>query len=144
MFSKACEYGIKATVYAAQQNATAEYVSLTKISEMIDSPLPFTAKILQILVKGGILSSKKGPNGGFFIQPEVLQNLTLANIVELIDGKSIYQGCGLGLKNCDENQPCPLHKSFLHVREELKNMLETTKVESLINGLKLNETFLKN
>ncbi len=144
MFSKACEYGIKATVYIAQQMDEHSRVSLTDISEEIDSPTPYTAKILQQLVRGGILNSKKGPHGGFYLEKAGLKKLTLANIVSTIDGDSIYTGCGLGLKNCDEKKPCPMHDSFKAIRQDLRFMLESTKVDELSKGLSNKLTFLKN
>lgn len=120
------------------------HVSLTDISEEINSPLPYTAKILQQLVRGGILSSKKGPNGGFYMEKSVLKTMTLATIVETIDGDSIYTGCGLGLTKCNENRPCPMHDGFKAIRQDLRNMLENMKVEELSKGLTNKLTFLKN
>jgi Rrf2 family iron-sulfur cluster assembly transcriptional regulator len=144
VFSKACEYGIKAIVYIAQEMEELSHVSLTDISNEIDSPLPYTAKILQQLVRGGILRSKKGPNGGFYLEKDVLKRITLATIVSTIDGDSIYTGCGLGLKNCDEKKPCPMHESFKAIRQDLRFMLENTKVDDLSKGLAKKLTYLKN
>jgi Rrf2 family protein len=144
VFSKACEYGIKASVYIAQKMDDFSHVSLTDISDEIDSPLPYTAKILQQLVRGGVLKSKKGPNGGFYIDKTELNKLTLANIVKTIDGDSIYTGCGLGLTKCNELKPCPMHDSFKAIRQDLRLMLENTKIDELAKGLSENLTFLKN
>ncbi len=143
MFSKACEYGIKACVYIAQQSLQHRRVSLKDIAEEIDSPTAFTAKILHQLAKAGLLDSVKGPTGGFQIEEERIDALKLSAIVFAIDGNSVYEGCGLGLKRCNEKRPCPIHEKFAVVREELKRMLENTSLFELASGLELGQTCLK-
>lgn len=143
MFSKACEYGIRATLHIAQQSQMAQRVSLKGIAESIDSPVAFTAKILQQLVREHVIHSTKGPHGGFEMTPNQLQNVKLSQIVAAIDGDHIYRGCGLGLKACDETRPCPVHDEFKLVRDELQKMLETTSIRELANGLNEGLTFLR-
>jgi Rrf2 family protein len=143
MFSKACEYGIRATLYIAQNSAANNRVSLKEISEKISSPEAFTAKILQQLARNGIIISYKGPNGGFQINEASLQNIYLNQIVDAIDGDAIYNGCGLGLKECNANEPCPLHDQFMTIRNNLKQMLESTSIGQLTEGLIEGITCLK-
>ena len=143
MFSKACEYGIKATVYIAVQSNQNKRVSLKEISKAIESPEAFTAKILQQLVKNNIVHSSKGPNGGFEVGKEEMRQMKLAGIVSSIDGDDIFRGCGLGLRECNERKPCPVHYKFKIIRDELRLMLETTTIEELALGLKDGVTFLK-
>ncbi len=143
MFSKTCEYGIKATLYVAHQSQLNIRTSLKDISKAIDSPEAFTAKILQVLSKNGILKSTKGPTGGFEIPEESRQQIRLSDIVFAIDGNGLYQGCGLGLKECNSLKPCPLHDKFMKIRDDLKRMLETTTIEELANGLNSGLSFLK-
>ena len=68
MFSKACEYGIKATIFIASNSYEKQRVSLKEIAKEIDSPEAFTAKILQNLVRHKIINSVKGAYGGFEIE----------------------------------------------------------------------------
>ena len=141
--SKTCEYGIKATLYESHQSQLNVRTSLKDISQAIDSPEAFTAKILQLLSRNGILKSTKGPSGGFEIPEENRKNIRLSDIVFAIDGNSLYLGCGLGLKECNSLQPCPLHDKFMKIRDDLKQMLETTSIEELSNGLNSGLSFLK-
>lgn len=143
MFSKACEYGIKATIFIAINSYEGQRVSPKVIAQEIDSPQAFTAKILQALVKHDIVSSIKGAYGGFEIDPSKIKHIKLAHIVNAIDGDSIYNGCGLGLQKCDESHPCPVHDKFKNVREELKFMLENTSLEELALNIKSGASFLK-
>jgi Rrf2 family protein len=143
MFSKACEYGIRASIYITLQSLQNVRVSLKDIAKEIDSPEAFTAKILQQLAKNKIIDSVKGPTGGFDIDKKKIEKITLSEIVRAIDGDSIYDGCGLGLKKCSEKHPCPVHHKFKKIREDLKKMLDTTTLYELSLGLKNGITFLK-
>lgn len=144
MFSKACEYGIKATLYIAQQAlSTEQKIGVKDIAKEINSPEAFTAKIMQTLSRDKIVYSMKGPSGGFFIPKDELGSIKLSSIVKAIDGDDIYQGCGLGLEQCSETEPCPLHDKFKLIRDELAKMLTETSLLELANGLDLGLTFLK-
>ena len=143
MFSKSCNYAIKATIFIAKHSLEEKKIGFVDIAKEIDSPQAFTAKILQILVKAGIIDSVKGVNGGFYIQKKRIASTFLVEIVNAIDGDTVFNGCGLGLSQCSEDYPCPVHDKFKCIREELAKMLETTNLEELALGIKSGETFLK-
>jgi Rrf2 family protein len=144
MFSKTCEYGLRAVIFISQQAKASEKVGIIAISDAIDSPPAFTAKILQQLTKHKIVQSIKGPHGGFFIEEKNLKTVTLSNIVEVLDGDTIYTGCGLGLHQCNDKKPCPLHFKFIEIREELRKMLENTTLLELSEDENLQNYYLKN
>lgn len=143
MFSKACEYGIRATIYIAEQSRHDRKVSLKDVTKAIESPEAYTSKILQQLSRSKIINSEKGPNGGFSMNKQELDKVKLSTIVSAIDGDDIYKGCGLGLKKCNEKKPCPVHNQFKLIRDELKKMLETTTIKSLSSDHEKGLTFLK-
>lgn len=143
MFSKACEYAIKASIFIAISSYNNKKVSPKEISEEIDSPKAFTAKILQELAKNEIIKSTKGPYGGFEIDKNKISSIKLSQVVKAIDGDSIFKGCGLGLETCDEDHPCPVHDKFKIVRTELRDMLENTNLEQLALNIKSGGSFLK-
>ena len=134
MFSKACEYGIRAMLHIARTSKVGTRVGIRDIAKAIDSPEPFMAKILQDLSRKGLVLSIKGPNGGFYMN-EVHQKISLAEIVTAIDGDQLFNGCGLGLKACNEKKPCPIHYEFKAIRTNLKAMLQTTALEDLTENL---------
>jgi len=142
MFSKACEYGIRATLHIAVQSQQHRRVSLKEIAKAIDSPEAYTAKILQQLVKNKIIESLKGPTGGFELDKKEMKKIMLSKIVSAIDGDAIYKGCGLGLKECNAKCPCPVHNKFKVIRDELRAMLENTSIYELTQGLKEGTTYL--
>jgi len=144
MFSKACEYGIKATLHIAEQALRSEKkTGVKEIAKEINSPEAFTAKIMQILSKNKIVKSVKGPSGGFYITQKDLERIKLSAIVKAIDGDQIYVGCGLGLSQCNADKPCPVHDQFKIVRDELAKMLNNTTLLELATGLDSGLTFLK-
>ncbi len=143
MFSKACEYGIRASIFIAKNSREGRRVSPKEISKKIDSPQAFTAKILQDLVRHNIIKSVQGAYGGFEIDKDIIATIKLSQIVEAIDGNSIYLSCGLGLKECSEDHPCPMHDKFKSIRNDLRYMLETTNLDELATGIKNGEAFLK-
>ena len=140
MFSKSCEYAIRASIYIAAKSKKGERVGIKEISRCIDAPESFTGKILQLLTNASIISSIKGPNGGFFAN-EIQQQTPLIEIVSLIDGDSLFDGCGLGLQSCSEETPCPLHEEFKVVRSMIKKMLKENTLSSLSENLIEHKTF---
>lgn len=143
MFSKACEYGIRASTYIALQSLEGKRVSLKEIAKEIDSPVAFTAKILQQLSRNNIVDSVKGSAGGFQIEIEQIEKIKLSEIVYAIDGNNVSMGCGLGLKKCNANKPCPVHDKFVKIRDDLKMMLESTNLYEMTAGLEVGLTYLK-
>ncbi len=143
MFSKSCEYGLRAIIFIAQQSAQDHKVSLTTISEAVNSPQAFTAKILQQLTRNNVVKSIKGPYGGFVIENGKMDRIKLSDVVNILDGDAIYTNCGLGLNKCNEKSPCPLHFKFVEVRNGLKKMLETTTLAMVVNDMNEELFFLK-
>ena len=72
----------------------------------------------------------------------VPKEIKISEIVFAIDGDDIYNGCALGLRECDHTQPCPLHENFLKIREDLKKMLQSTTIFNLATKNKAGQTIL--
>ncbi|MGV8963041.1 MAG: RrF2 family transcriptional regulator [Candidatus Saccharimonadaceae bacterium] len=143
MFSKACEYGIKASVYIVEQSLKNLKVSLKDVAKSIDSPESYTSKILQQLSRKNIIQSEKGPNGGFSMDKTQLDTMRLSSIVSAIDGDSIYKECGLGFHKCNDNKPCVIHQQYSLIRNDLRKMLENTLLIDLSKDIANGVSFLK-
>lgn len=142
MFSKTCEYAIRAMIYIGQQSMKGERTGIKQVVQGIDCPEHFIAKILQEMVKRGLLLSIKGPNGGFYME-KTQWKYTLADIVRAVDGDKIFSGCGLGLAQCSEAKPCPIHTEFKKIRNEMHEMLGKTRLGEFAEQLDNNLSFLK-
>ena len=88
------------------------------IAEPINVPQAYIAKLLQLLVKEKLISSARGPKGGFYLTEENL-NETALQIIYSIDGENRFSSCMLSLEECNENKPCPLHKTLSPSRKKI-------------------------
>ena len=130
MFSQATKYAIKSVIYIWTKSIEDKRVGAKEIGTEINAPDAFTAKILQTLVKAKIIGSQKGPNGGFFTD-ESHTKITLKDVVRAIDGDQLFAGCSLGLPQCSEKTPCPLHFEVVGVRKQIDHMLTSKSIKSL-------------
>ncbi len=142
MFSKTCEYALRALFFIARRSAEGSKTGIKEIAVGIDAPEPFIAKILNDLSKKKLVQSYKGPMGGFFLNEKSIQN-SVADVVKAVDGDKLFLGCGLGLHYCSEAKPCPIHHQFQQIRKSLYAMLEQTKLNSLTASAETGIFFLK-
>ncbi len=142
MFSKSCEYGIKAVLYIASQSLDNKRVKIGDIVSQIDSPEAFTGKILGVLSRNGIVDSYTGPNGGYEVSHDKIHRITIADIVRAIDGNQFFEGCVLGLSHCDETRPCPMHHTVTSIRTEMRDVLKITTIHDLATGIEKKESLL--
>ena len=144
MFSKTAEYALRATIYIAQKSEGDKKLGIAEIAESIDAPKSFTAKILQLLTKDDrIISSTRGVNGGFYIT-EAAKNLSVRSVLEAIGEAAIFTKCVLGLKNCTDRVPCPMHAQYKPIKEQFIQLFESKTIRDLAQGLTSGEAFIAN
>ncbi|MCA1801868.1 MAG: Rrf2 family transcriptional regulator [Rhodothermaceae bacterium] len=124
VLSKACTYGVLASLYVAKQSENKSYVSIRDMSNELRISFHFLTKILQKLTAEGILQSHKGPKGGILLAREA-RNITILDVVLAIDGDKVFTECVLGLPGCGSERPCPMHNHWITVREDLREMFST-------------------
>lgn len=135
MFSKACQYGIRAMLHVAHMSQKGEKVGVIAIAKAIDSPEAFTGKIMNQLSKSGLVQSTKGRSGGFWITDDDRKEINIRRIVEVMDGNKIYVGCGIGISECNDRNPCPMHDQYVKVKEELIKIHTQNSLEVLASQL---------
>jgi Rrf2 family iron-sulfur cluster assembly transcriptional regulator len=123
MFSKTCEYALRAVIKISKTSLEGKVINLHEVSKALDSPEPFTAKIVQQLSKNKILEAIKGPAGGYKISVDKMKSTKIISIVEIFDGKDVMSKCVLGLKECGNKNPCCFHNQFVPIREQLQREL---------------------
>lgn len=141
MLSKSCQYAMRAVVYVASRSDERLKLTVKEIAGEIDAPVAFTAKLLQTLNKHRVLTSLKGPYGGFYIE-DYQMDQPILNIVHAIDGLQIFSSCGLGLKQCSEEHPCPFHNEYKVLREKMLQTFRKMTVRKLANNLEEGDYFL--
>ena len=143
MFSKACEYAIRSVIFIADKSTNRERCTMQEISSGINSPVAFTAKILQKLTKSGLVESKKGPHGGFEVSIKKINKTTLAEIIQIIDGPDVLNQCVLGLIKCSNERPCPVHHKFLPIRDEILQFVHHTYLKEIVSDFSILNTYIR-
>jgi Rrf2 family iron-sulfur cluster assembly transcriptional regulator len=121
IFSKKCELALQAVLFLSTQDSKKAF-NATQISEKLGVPKEFVAKVLQQLAIEGIVGSKKGKNGGFFLKRSA-NSIHLIDIILAIDGLDVFHKCVLGFKGCSMDNPCPVHEKWGKLRDETYKML---------------------
>ena len=131
MLSLTAEYALRAVLYIADQSAQGS-VRVEPMADAMALPRNYLAKTLNLLARRGILSSQRGPGGGFRLarSPE---SMTLASVVEGFDPEPTRRGCLLGRPQCDEAMPCPAHWRWQSAAEQIAAFFRETTVADLLN-----------
>jgi len=108
MLTNQSKYAVRAVLYLAVYTSIDKKMSSKEVAEKIKVPAPFLAKILQKLVREAIISSTKGPNGGFYLTEKNLSH-SMLDIVRVIEGLELLGECFLGLPRCGDDNPCAIH-----------------------------------
>ena len=139
LYSKPCEYVLRALTYLSSQNQR-ELSSVHEIAKSEDLPTPYLAKLLQQLAQSGILTSVKGPKGGFGLarRPE---DITLMEVVEAVDGTEGFIQCAVGLPECSDTSPCPLHDTWKPLRTSITDYMSEQTLADLATALAQKKKF---
>lgn len=134
MLSNTSKYAIRAVIYLAVYATENKRIGIKKIAEALEIPSPFLGKILQVLVRRKLLSSTKGPHGGFGLGKEP-DSITLYDIIMEMDGDDLFNSCLLGAGRCDENKEegghCAMHNDFGEVRKQMVDLYKNKSIGEL-------------
>ncbi len=130
MFSKACEYALRSTLFIARNSSEENKIGIDQICKGIKSPRSFTAKVLQQLTRAEIISSVKGPNGGFYV-PEKSLRQPMSSILKAMGEDKMLKKCVLGLKRCTDLNPCPMHEEYKVVKAKLGEMFDSKTIRQV-------------
>ena len=137
MFNKESEYALRSLVYIQLKNYQNQKPGIEEIVREIEAPHHFTAKILQRLVKYGFIKSTKGKGGGFYFDLNV-EDLSLKNVILVIEGNKLFDKCGFGLATCDCENPCPVHDKYEPIRKAVNELVEKETIQSLAQKTTMN------
>ncbi len=131
LFSTACESALRLLTFVHARSDVQQKLSVAQIAQGTDTPVAYAAKILQILSRKGLMSSVRGPHGGFYLDKHQAERLTAYDVVVAIDGNDIFKTCLLGLKACSALHPCPMHDEFMQIRSRLEVALRQIQLKAL-------------
>ena len=142
MLSKSTEYAIRALVFIQLCNWEEKRPGVGEIAKEIEAPEAYTAKILQTLTKNKLLNSMKGRGGGFFYD-ENQSSLTLYDVIHAVEGDACFHKCGFGLKQCNDNNPCPFHDKYKFLRDGFLEIVKTETIKSFSEKIQHGDAVLK-
>lgn len=146
MLSNTCKYAVRAVIYLALNGSEDKKIGIKQISKDLDIPTPFLGKILQSLAKQKLLTSTKGPHGGFGMGRAV-SKISLYDIVEIIDGTDIFTNCLIGLQPCkcseEGRPPCPVHEQYSSIRTQLLDFYKSESVGDIIKKMENKEEYIQ-
>ena len=133
IYSSACAHAIRAVSHLVAARPT-RYMLIDEICDQAGISRHFVAKIFQQLVRSKLLISAKGPGGGFALSRGA-EDILLLEIVDAIDGTAQFDQCVVGMAECDDRQPCPLHDEFKDLRVHMKRFLANTSLAQMSDTL---------
>lgn len=141
MISNSSKYALKAVLYLAVNSSNEEKILAKVISTFTNVPQPYLSKLMQELTRKKLISSTKGPKGGFYLTDEN-REVHIIDIIRAIDGEYRLNTCILSLHKCSPQHPCALHHLIGDTKSEFLRKLEETKVQDLVADVKEEKSFL--
>lgn len=141
MLSSSSKYAVNAVLYLAVHSNEEKKLRAKEIAEAIRVPSPFLSKLLQTLSRENVISSIKGPTGGFFISADA-QKRPLIDIVRCVDRTDNLEDCVLGLKKCSSEKPCPVHYAVQPLKNKFLSELQENSIAVFADKVRKGEAFL--
>lgn len=141
MLTNACKYAIRAVIYLGMKSSEQDKIGAQAVAQELEVPQPFLAQVLRQLAVNQMVSSAKGPGGGFYMNEKNLSN-TLWDIIVSIDGEFKFDDCFLGMVQCNNVNPCPIHHIVSPFKEDLLSLFKNKSIEVLVEEVKKNGTII--
>ena len=134
MLSKKTKYGLKALSYLARKEDT-EPVLISKIAGKEKISQKFLEAILLDLKKSGVLGSKKGKGGGYYLLKDP-ESISMASVIRVLEGPiawlpcvslNYYEKC----EDCESEEECSLHALMIQVRDNTLEVLENKSIADI-------------
>ncbi|MBZ4675449.1 MAG: Rrf2 family transcriptional regulator [Anaerophaga sp.] len=145
MLSTTCKYAVRAIIFIGMKGSKENRANARIIASELGIPMQFLSKILQIFVRKGLLKSFKGPTGGFYLAKDS-NDITLFDIVEIIDGPGFFETCLIGTGPCQSSthkkERCPVHDSYSAIRSEVVKYFKSESIGGIIERMGNDENIL--
>jgi Rrf2 family protein len=129
--SKKADYALIAMNHLARkQGETVSSSSAREIAERFDIPIELMAKVLQRLVRTGLLVSTQGTRGGYLLSrpPE---SISVAEVIQAIDGPFTVTACSIEKHDCDQYSKCNVRAPLWQIRERIVAALDTVSLAEM-------------
>jgi Rrf2 family protein len=129
ILSQTAVYALRAALCLAERGP-AERMSVDEIAVELDVPRNYLSKVLHTLARDGVLSSSRGPGGGFALARSA-HELTLEDVVQPFDGLPEGSACLLGRPQCTDKDPCAAHDQWKGVARAVQAFFGETSLADL-------------
>ncbi len=131
IYSDTVRYALMALSYLATNKG--RLVKADEIARSQNIPKPFLSKILHELSRRDILTSVKGPKGGFALKVDP-SKLTMWDVVVLLGEENKFNACVLMPDKCEEYEtnPCSIHHRWEKLKKKIVDFLRETTIEDLV------------
>jgi Rrf2 family protein len=130
VLSHTADYALRAVLVLAGEYRRRP-LRADEIASATGAPRNYMAKTLNALVKAGLLTSARGPLGGFSLAVTP-GSLTLARVIDCFDEPKPHSRCLLGNKPCDLRNPCTAHETWSRITATRREPLATTTIADLV------------
>jgi Rrf2 family protein len=130
MITREADYAIRAILYLSKQDSK-NVVSTSTLSQELDIPYRFLRKIVKTLSDSGLVTSRKGKNGGLRLKKSPSE-ISVLEVIETVDKRSIYLNtCLENEANCKNSSICVVHKKFAGIQQYINTQLTDLKFDSM-------------
>lgn len=143
MLTKSSKNAIRAVLYLTNKSDINNKMSAKQVALELEIPAPFLAKTMQELTKHNIVTSVKGPNGGFYLT-EKNKKKTLFDVIAIIDNVEKFDECFLGQPECNEDKPCVLHHLYTPFKINILRKLKTKSILEMAEEYTLSNIISEN
>ena len=129
ILSQTAVYALRAALCLASNEASGP-VRVDDIAERLDVPRNYLSKILHVLARAGVMTSSRGPGGGFKLAKPA-RDLSLAEVVTHFDQLVDEPTCLLGRPECSDRDPCAAHEQWKSVSRSVNAFFRETSIADL-------------
>jgi len=132
--SKKADYALMAMRHLALKTSGAASTSARDIAEQYDIPIELMAKVLQRLVRTGLLASTQGTRGGYTLsRPSTA--ISVADVIEAIDGPFTVTACSTEKNDCEQYGKCSIRDPLWQIRERIVEALGTVTIAEMASDV---------
>ena len=129
--SKKADYALIAMKHLAKKNAGCSS-SAREIAEQYDIPIELMAKVLQRLVRTGLLASTQGTRGGYTLsRPST--SISVGDVIQAIDGPFTVTACSTDNNDCEQYGKCSIRDPLWQIKERIVAALDTVSLSEMAN-----------
>ena len=127
--SKKADYALMAVRHLALKSGPSS-ASAREIAEQYDIPIELMAKVLQRLVRAGLLISTQGTRGGYTLGRPA-SSISVADVIQAIDGPFTVTACSTEKNDCEQYSKCSIRDPLWQIRERIAVTLGTVSIAEM-------------